>query len=402
MGIEGGAYSASAVLYVNGDPTPWFSIDVDMNVYAVTSAITAELPIDVPPPAVQGPFAVYAPAIGPNKRLVARDFSKEAMANAFIPLFVTVTYTPGNISGAPVRDIQLEAGLLDSTASHYDMDMVEMTGRSSASVFTDAQIASGALKSQMGSQIVQTLAEQQAAITGFPLSISVVPSPIGGYVGKAGYTEGEYEKSFRARSMWDEMTDAALGDAYVLSMHNGNLFYGPPAATASIPTIDLAWGRDVTGCSIEHAARRSHAITVRCDSTTKKGQKISVTYGSTGFGSGGGTDSGTSQQYRFLFNGFDRPLLRAKAKAIWLDLVKREYIATLTIAPDADFMQMLGSNGPEFLINLTGCLPSHNRLYHTRQAKVTMQGGDASSSPSLLVTVVACNHEPVAGDGAYL
>jgi hypothetical protein len=241
-------------------------------------------------------------------------------------------------------------------------------------------------------------------------STVVLSQPGSNPVGKVGETETQFLKASRSRSMWDELQDAAIQDAYVLRTHNGNFYYGPPPADNEVPIVNLRrigtpedpQQGDLLSCKIQHAARRTHAITVRVDGyDAKKKVHNSVTHGPSGFGGVGSPIPGNGIQYRSVHYPGDIPSLRAQAYKIWHDLVHREYIATLELVPDAPLMQMIANNGIDFLVQLSGCKPSHNLLYQVRHCKVSIEAGD-SDEPSLKLSLLMCNHSDQIGGGEWL
>ena len=91
--------------------------------------------------------------------------------------------------------------------------------------------------------------------------------------------------------------------------------------------------------------------------------------------------------------------LRARAIAIWKDLVTKEFIARLKIVPDANLLNFISKNGANWTFTLGGVRKSQSVLYHCRQISIKMEAG--GSDPSLTLEIVAANHVPIVGAGAY-
>jgi hypothetical protein len=393
VGVKDGVYSVDAELWVNGKVYPWLQLDVDLNAYAVAGVISA-----VVPQAVVDPVTGIA---------TWRDFSAEAAANPYVPVLIKVGYADASTTPGPVPLFPLESGYLDETTDTYEADMVDLALRNNAVVFQDVQVTEAAQTNRLGSDLATYYYSKQAQ---YLQSATIIPSPGGNYVGKVGYTEAEFLKAYRARTMWDELQDAALLDAYILRLHLGNFYYGPPPASNQYPVVGLRWigpqsnpqQGDLTGCRIQHAARRSHAITVRVDGYDAKNKKRnSATYGPAGFGGAGSTTPTNGVQYRLVHQPGDLPSLRALAFKVWHDLVHREYIATLELVPDAALMQTIAQSGSDFLVSLSGVKPSHALIYSVRHVKVAIQAGD-STEPSLKVTLLCANYADQVGGGQFL
>jgi hypothetical protein len=231
-------------------------------------------------------------------------------------------------------------------------------------------------------------------------SVTIVPSVSGNYVGKAGYTDGEYLKANRARTMWDELVDAALLDSYIVRVRNGDFYYGPPPAANTFPVVGLKWigipsnpqQGDLLSCKVQHAARKTHNISIRVDGTDY-GKKV---HNTVVWPPGSPLEPTDGRiQYRVIHNPGDKASLKRIAQAMYEDLVHREYIATIEFVPDPPFMQMLAKQGSDFLIYLSGIKPSQEILYNVRHCKVDIVAGD-SEEPSLKITCTAVNHEDLA------
>jgi hypothetical protein len=395
QGIQAGNYKVAAEFLIDGMPYPFLKIDVDLNAYAVTGAISASIEQSV---------------TNPNTgKTTMPDISAVAASNPLVPITVNVGYSDASTSPGPAPLFQLESGFLDQTTDSYELDMVDVVGRTSASIFQDTQITAAAQTNARGSDIAQQYFDKQAANL---RSGAITPSPTDDHsapLGKTGSTGTEFLKARRARSMWDEMQDAAIQDAYILRCHNGNFYYGPPPADNQVPVLGLSWigtpdnpaQGDMLSCQIVHAARRTHAISVRVDGyDAKKKVHNAVTYGPSGFG-GATEPSPDAIQYRFVHYPGDITSLRAKAYQIWHDIVHREYIATVEVIPDAAMMQMIANSGIDFLVQLTGVKPSHALLYQVRHASVSIEAGD-SDEPSLKVKLLLCNHADEVGGGEFL
>ena len=380
MGIREGRYRVAGNLLVNGVSTPWYDATVDINLYSMASMIT-----------VHGPIYPFEGVANLTK---VPDYGLMTQSG-LVTLAVQASYLDTTSSEVPVQMFNLETGYVDEITDTYDANEFELVGRSTASVFQDARIASPLAQSVnlRGDQ----LASQLFAKRGVPLTLGAT-SPAQ-YLGKA-YTDETYTKAYRARSEWDELTDAALQDAFVCWVHNGQGYYGPPAV--SVPTYSLSWGKDVVGCQVNHVARRSHNIVVRIDSFIKETQsKTTATYGGPGVSgsssvSGGGAQSET---FRFFISGLSRGQVRARAKAIWNDLVTKEFIARLRVVPDAALLNFIAQNGANWTFTLGGVRNSQAILYHCRQISIKMEAGQ--TDPQLTVEIVAANHVPIVGAGAY-
>jgi len=370
-GIGNGPFAPSAKVLVAGVEAAWLSVDVTLAVYGVASVISADVPM-----IVDG---------------VQRDLGTEAQNNPELPLAVNVGMTDTSGVQAPLALTQLETGFLEECRDHCAANMTALTGRSTAALFQDTYIADAAEFSQRGDQIVKLFFDTK----GIPLT--KVESPF--FRGRPGYTEGQFLKAYRARSMWDEMRDAALADGYVLTLHNGQGYYGPPPA--SMPTIALTWGRDLIDCEVSHSARRAHDIIVRIDGYDRKAKTpISASYSKSGFGGDSPPDdiSSAVRVYPFWGGNTTRTALRAKARARWLDLVQRELTATLDFVPDPPFLKMLCQVGGQFAVQLSGRKPSQNGVYYPREVHLSMKAGE-SDNPTCTVQIVASNIPPATDEG---
>jgi hypothetical protein len=398
-GIQAGNFAVSAELLVNEVPTDWLKIDVTLTAYVMS-----------------GQIAVSVPITSYNANGVAQqiDYGALAQANPFLPIKVRIGYADASTVKGPVPLFDLEWGIVDQVDDQYDADLCDLTGRSSAAVFQDTLLTGKALFCQYGSDVAQICADKAYALAPSVFaddSYNIQRSPATAVpVGKTGVNEQEFLKARRGRSMWDEMLDAALQDAYILRFHNGHFYYGPPPADNQVPLVTLNWigppdnpkQGDMLTCKVTHGARRSHAITVRVDGyDANKKVHNSVTYGPAGFGTAGSTVPTNGVQYRFVHNPGDVPSLRALAYKIWHDLVHREFIATVDLVPDAQLMQTIAQNGVDFLVQLNGVKPSASILYRVRSAQISVEAGD-SDEPSLRVTLLLANYDDQVGGGAEL
>ena len=384
MPINPGSYRVATEFQVDGVAYPMYSATIELNAFSFASTLEVSAPIY--------PFDSTAKTASQ----VALNFNSLSQRKALVPFKVRLGYADASSPQNQISLFDLETGYLDESTYTYDANEVHVVGRSVASIFQDSRISNAVQKSQRGDQLVSTLFAKR----GIPVTIGA-KSP--NFVGKA-YTDAEYLKVNRGRSEWDEMADAALNDGFVFYVHNGRGYYGPPAADVSTPTVQLAWGNDLEACSINHAARRAHNISVIVDSYQKKTQqKIRGGYGPSGFSistSSSGAASGNGEQFRFFISGLDRNSVKTRAKAIWTDLIKREFIATIKVIPDAAFLQILAKYGANFLVQLSGCFPEHNILYHVKKASIHI---DASGDePGVSVDLVLENHAAVAGNATYL
>jgi len=381
MGIKEGRYRVAGTLLINGVSTPWYDASVDINLYSMASMITA-----------RGPIYPFDGTLDLSK---VPDYGAMTQ-KGLVTLALQASYLDTTGSEVPVQMFNLETGYVDETTDTYEANEFEVIGRSTASVFQDARIASPLAQAVnlRGDQ----LAAQLFSKHNVPLTIGATsPSQ---FVGKA-YTDETYVKAYRARSEWDELTDAALQDAFVCWVHNGKGYYGPPSA--STPTYNLSWGKDLIGCSINHVARRSHNIAVRVDShTLATKSKTTFTYNGPGVSGSSSAAGGGSQTetFRVFIPNLNRNQVRARAKAVWYDLVTKEFIARLNIIPDAALLSFIAQNGANWTFTLGGVRKSQNVLYHCRQISIKMAAGD-TSNPTLSVEIVAANHFPLQGVGAY-
>lgn len=396
-GIQSGVYAVAAELEINGSVYPWETITTTLNLYGVASKIECEVPRRIQP--ASSPYAVAS---------VVRDFGAEAQAlakaNAYMGLAVRIGYGP-YVAGGPLRLAQLESGFVDETHAHALMNMVEIVGRSEAARFQDTFVDDAAQFTQRGDQVVALFAQQKGftiitseaqAATAQPPTFVIIQSPGQNVVGKPGYTQNQYFKANRSRSMWDEMRDAALADRYVLTLHNGVGYYGPPLSNP--PTVALKWGRDLDDYEIIHAAKRSHSIVVRYSGFDHKtGLPIVVAYGYNGFSSGGQI-SAEATQYPYWAGTTDRATLRKKAYSTWWDIVTHELTCHLFVTPDPQLMALISKVGASFVVQLTTDCPSECGTYFIRQVVVRLVGGD-TNEPSLTLELVGSNIDPLADPG---
>jgi hypothetical protein len=396
-GIQAGNFAVSAELLVNDVPTDWLKIDVTLTAYVISGQIAVSVPI------------TSYDATGVAQQI---DYGALAQANPFLPIRVRIGYADASTVKGPVPMFDLEWGIIDQIDDQYDADLSDLTGRSSAAVFQDTLLTGQALFSQLGSDVAQICTDKAYALAPSVFnSYNIKKSPATSVpVGKTGVNEQEFLKARRARSMWDEMLDAALGDAFILRFHNGNFYYGPPAADNQVPLVTLHWigspanpkQGDMLTCKVTHGARRSHAITVRVDGyDPKKKVHNSVTSGPSGFGGVGSIVPTKGVQYRFVHNPGDLLSLKALAYKVWHDLVHREFIATVELVPDAQLMQTIAKSGVDFLVQLNGVKPSAQLLYQVRQAEISVEAGD-SDEPYLKVKMLLANYQDQVGGGAEL
>jgi hypothetical protein len=191
------------------------------------------------------------------------------------------------------------------------------------------------------------------------------------------------------------MHHAAKHDGYELVVHNGKGYYGPRLTSA--PTITLARGKDICSSDIKHSGRRSHDITVRHVGYHAR----SKTLASVSYGTKKPTASSLARNYLRLERNADLSQLQARAQSAWLELVQREFVATLVCYPDPPLLSLIAQVGAQFNIQLTGAKPSNNVLYYVRQVVLNITGGD-STDPECKVTITASNILPQAGGGSFL
>lgn len=369
MPIQQGRYQASGDLLVNGLSTPWYDISVDINTYSFSSMIEAH-----------GPIYALDGQKQPTSDLVAIDYGTLGQ-QGLVPITVRVGYANASYTQTPLPMIDLESGYIDETTDRYHANEIEFIARSTASIFQDSLIASA--PSQYKNVRGDQLASMLFAKHGIPLVVGA-PSPAQ-FIGKA-YTEDEYVKAYRARSEWDEITDAALQDGYVCFIHNGQGYYGPPPVKPQ--QFNLAWGQDLVTCEVNHAPRRAHNIAVRVDSYKADTQtKVTQRWPLTSTGN-------ETQTFRFFISGLDNNKARARAHAIWTDLVKHEFISRLSVRPDANFLRFIAQNGANWTYQLGGVRNSAALLYYCRQVTVKLEGGSNDAEPSLIVDIVGANYAP--------
>jgi hypothetical protein len=81
-------------------------------------------------------------------------------------------------------------------------------------------------------------------------------------------------------------------------------------------------------------------------------------------------------------------------------LVRHEFVTTVKLVPDATFLRMLATNGPNFLVQLDGCLSGQNVVYYVRKASVVVTASDENEA-SLTCELVLVNSKPLQGSGNY-
>lgn len=372
------SYRIAGELLVNGQSIPFYTIDVDINAYSMTSMIEATAPI--------------YPLEGTYDPKKAIDWGPILQQNPLTSLVVRLgaaQITGGTSSTAPVPLYDIEQGYVDETNDDYAANEIHFTGRSTASVFQDNRLGNspdhGFASNTPGSKFVSTLAQKR----GFTHT-QITASPGGIYIG-AGYINNRQIRAFRGMSEWDEMQRAAFFDGYVLWVHNGLLYYGPPANNA--PTLNLAWGQDLLNLEVNHAARRSHDVQlVGVGTIRKNGQRI---YYSFPTGSNSQQNAGEVIPMKFGFIK-DKSDLINRVQNAYKDIIRREFITTMTVVPTPDILRFVSQNGANFLIQVSGAKPSHNKIYHAKQVRFELRAdGD---EPSLTMIIIGELHPTVQGN----
>ena len=384
MPISGGSsYQVAGQFLMGGVSYPWYDFTVDINAYSMSSMIEAHLPL--------------YPLNGLFNANAVTDFSQIQQANRTIPIEARLSYVQASSNTAlplAINFTPMETGLLDESTVDYAANEVTIKGRSLASLFQDDRAGGdvNVTKGLYGAALINYFYSQQSANLN-----SAYIAPQKTYAGKANL--GLFaSKSQRLSSKWDYMTEAAINDSYILYVHNGNLYYGPPAGN-SAPTVNLAWGKDMLECSVNHASRRTHAIKVSMAYSHGFGKNHGViTYaGPAGGGGGGSVDAET---FRFVADQtMDAVAARNKAVSIYNDLVKKEFIVNIKVVPDANLINVISQYGANFLVNIEGLIPSQSILYHVKSVRLTVMGGE---SPSVIVDMALENHPAIVGVSGYV
>ena len=370
-------YRIAADLSINGTSIPFYTLAVDVNAFSMSSVIEATAPI----------YPLNA-NFDPSKAI---DWGPVLQNNPLTPLKVKLGVS--QVSGStntttPVPLFDIEQGYVDETTDDYAANELHIVGRSTASVFQDNRLgnspSTGFAANTPGSSFVQTLAQKRAFT-----NTQITASPGGVYIG-AGYINNRQVRAFRGMSEWDEMQQAAFNDGYVLWVHNGLLYYGPPAQNA--PTLSLAWGKDISNLEVNHAARRSHNVQLLGVGTVRKnGQRIQYAYPQNV------SQNGAGEVIPIKFGWVrDQSELVAKVQNAYSDIIKREFITTITLVPGPQNLKFLAQNGANFVLQLTGAKPSHNKVYHAKQVRYELNAdGD---EPSLVVKII-CELHPLTASG---
>lgn len=397
-GTGDGPFAPSWKFLFNGSEMLVESVDVALAQYGVATTIET-----------RGPMIVDG---------VERDTAAESQANPLLPVAISVGMTDKSGTQPNLPLTQLEHGILEQLEDDAGANWVDVMARSDATLFQDTYVADGMNFSMTGDQMAALFAKTKgfAVVSGAPPPGGGVPGTfyIGGaspyFQGLPGYTEGQYLKAMRSRSMWDELRDAALADGFAFKVHNQVGYYGP--AVSAMPGVRLVWGRDLISCEITHSGRRAHGITVRVDGyeqgkkihhtvkyavkhgvpqvtySAQTGLPIAASFSAKGFGGGTSSDDLTSatRVYTFWGGTTDRESLRVMAQALYEEIVQHEFTAVLECVPDPPLLKLLCQVGAEFAVVLDGRKPSQNGTYYVREAALSMRMGESDASATLKIT----------------
>lgn len=368
-----GNYQVTPEILLNGTRVPCDSWSVDINAYSMASLLEA----NITTAAVQGypilpAFGADMQNVRPYPFKIQCGFSKDGSSPPLV----------------------LESGYVDERLSDYGRSYKTFSGRGTASIFQEIQVGNQLNKAQAGSSIIAGFFKQQ----GIPLTI-VQPSPTFAGSTSGDETDPVYNITMRDRTAWDEMQAIALADGYRLTVHGGKGIYAP-IVTGSDPVLAYDWAGPGTnvgliGLTVRHSPRKSHNIKVILRSSLPHAKSsVFATYGTASASSG--------ETFNIFQSGLKRPEARARAQAIWLDLAKREFLSTFTIAPDANFIQTVSTYGANFSINLSGNIDQAEALvYNVRQVRLEYNGSGKGGGLPLTATVIAGNLNPIQ-NGAFL
>ncbi len=372
--MAGRSFRCSGAVLINAQSLPFLDFTVDVNAFSMNSTIDVTLPRRMK----KGRAVVYQ----------APDISAMMQQVNPLPITVRAGYEAGPTPDPPVPIIGIEQGYVDEAKYSYTNQSIEISARSSASIFQDIRTSDALPRNITGVQLAQKYFAQH----GIPLIIGA-PSPVNS--GKSS-TDALQITSTRDRTEWDEMSAAALDDGFILTVHNGVGYYGPPAANA--PTKTITWAQRGGICKtldIDHGARRSHNLQIQVVSIQRhvsSSYKIIATYGNASAQEG--------ETLRFFIPGLNRPQCKQKAQAIYYDLARREFTGRLQIVPDTQLLQLISQYGANFSIALRGDVDqSHQLTYAVRSARLTCDM--SNKEPSLLADLVVGNLNPV-NEGAEL
>ena len=381
--IEAGSYQVAADATVSGTAFPWYELDLEMNVFALGSQLTARGPMDAM-------VSKEKPALDPSR---VTDWSARAQGKTLLPWRLAVGYTKQTGAGSAGSTakitgglVALESGYIDETNADYGLNEWELIGRSTSSIFQDNPTADVLPRNIRGSDLVAYFCKKHGiAFQDNAASANVV-------LGKA-FQDANYQSSLRNSTEWDYMQDAALADGVVLSDHLGTVTYGP-AGGANPPTIQLDYGSDIPNeqFRVLHAARHSHMIqVVVMGYDHKKMTRVQATYG---------TSRGDETKFRFWIGTTDFHKARGEAFAIWKELVSKELILQCTLYPDDALMRLIAKQGAGFLVQLGNVVPSHRQLFHVKQVGVKISA--LGEKPTLKVDLLMENHLPLSEGGSYV
>ena len=376
MPIQPGTYRVAAQINVNnGTILPIYSFTLDLNGYNLVTSFEVRTPI-------------WSLDAAPKKK-AAIDHCKLMQAACDVgkgyPVQLQVSYeavSPTNTtSQRPTAFLTLETGNVDEIQLDFGANEQTFICRSAGALIQEARVqGSGFPKFALGSQLIAYFMAQYAP----GVSMTIIPSllPAG-----HSFTEVDYTKTARGQSVFDYVTQAAQDDGYILTLHNNKGYYGPPGMYPGAPTVNLAWGRDLIDCKVDHAARRTRNIQVVVTGINQRKQaRILAQYPPMAAAT-------TEKVFIDAKHNHTKASLLAFAQQQYYEICSKEFVVQADLIPDPAFLKILATYGPHFYARLSGMLPSINTpLYHCRQAHVEYDGLD--DAPSIKVALTVENHAP--------
>ncbi len=271
--------------------------------------------------------------------------------------------------GPPALDLVFD-GIIDSLEGDWTDDTYYIGGRSWAYLLMTAK-TTAVYPNTVASEVAQTIAAKH----GLDFSDGGTKSQV--KAGKA-YADAQV-LSGRNVTEWDLLTSLAQFEGRELFVRGKKLYYLPEQPDSAQPQAVLYWGGVPAGVPpwkpgtltapidklrATHWAQFSHDIIVTCTSVhPKSGQILSANWDGSrnktaaqGKGLGGLAPAptakrararqtvrmqapriGNREQYKFHFVGLTKNQLDERARAIWLDLSRHEFVCTIGLAGDTRY-----------------------------------------------------------------
>ncbi len=378
MPIQSGLYRIAAHLKITdvagkASFLPIYSFNLDLNGFNLATQFEVRCPINP----FDGGLTYNAKKVVDHPRQLQLACDKNLIYKA--DLYLSYESISPNSTQVPPRFQLLENGMVDEI--HLDLMANEQTFicRTAGARLQEVRIQGAVDKFQYGHQLVSKAMKLYAP----EIAMTLIPSR---YPAGHSFTEFDYTKSPRGHSIWDYISQTAQDDGYILTIHNNQGYYGPPGQFPGAPTLKYAWGRDLTNCTVQHAARRSRNVQVIVTGYNQQKQnRILAQYPP------GSSLTVTEKVYIDVKANHTKASLIDFAKNQYQELISKEFVVTADLIPDTFLVNTLSKFGSHFYCKFDGILPSINApLYHVKQAHVTLSGGD--SEPNVTVQITAENH----------